>query len=145
MRNLIYILLLASVCVSCRSIKYVPIESIKHDSIYINRIKYDSIYHKDSIYMLVKGDTVYTYKYKYQYRDKLVRDTVNVTKVDSIKMPYPVEKPLTRWQQIKIELGGFSIILLLIIIIFLIICTILKVRAVGYSGLLSKIIRIFKT
>lgn len=112
MRNLIYILLLASVCVSCRSIKYVPIESIKHDSIYINRIKYDSIYHKDSIYMLVKGDTVYTYKYKYQYRDKLIRDTVNVTKRDSI--PYPVEvvktvtieRKLSWWQTLFVWTGG---------------------------------------
>lgn len=58
--------------------------------------------------MLVKGDTVYTYKYKYQYRDKLIRDTVNVTKVDSIKVPYPVEKPLIKWQKIKIELGGWA-------------------------------------
>lgn len=58
--------------------------------------------------MLVKGDTVYTYKYKYQYRDKLVRDTVSVTRVDSIQVPYPVEKQLTKWQQIKIELGGWA-------------------------------------
>jgi hypothetical protein len=112
MKHLLYILLLASVCMSCRSIKYVPIESVKHDSIYINRIKYDSIYHKDSIYMLVKGDTVYMYKYKYQYRDKLIRDTVNVTKRDSI--PYPVEvvktvtieRSLSWWQTLFVWTGG---------------------------------------
>lgn len=112
MKKLLYILLLASVCMSCRSIKYVPVETVRHDSIYINRIKYDSIYHKDSIYMLIKGDTVYTYKYKYQYRDKLIRDTVNVTKRDSI--PYPVEvvktvtveKALSWWQTLFIWTGG---------------------------------------
>lgn len=76
MKRLIYILLLASVCMSCRSIKYVPVETVKHDSIYINRIKYDSVYHKDSVYYAEKGDTIYLYKYKYQYPDKLVRDTV---------------------------------------------------------------------
>ena len=114
MKKLLYILLLASVCLSCRSIKYVPIETIKHDSTYINRIKYDSIYHKDSIYMSVKGDTVYIYKYQYQYRDKLVRDTVNVTKRDSI--PYPVEvvkaltveENLSWWQTLFIWTGGIT-------------------------------------
>ncbi len=112
MKRLLYILLLASVCMSCRSTKYVPIETVRHDSVYINRIKYDSIYHKDSIYMLIKGDTVYKFQYKYQYRDKLIRDTVNVTKRDSI--PYPVEvvktitveKKLSWWQTLFVWTGG---------------------------------------
>ena len=95
MKKLLYILLLASVCMSCRSPKYVPIETVRHDSIYINRIKYDSIYHLDSVFMSVKGDTVYTYKYKYQYRDKLIRDAVNVTKRDSIPYPVKVVKTVT--------------------------------------------------
>lgn len=123
MKHLLYILLLASVCVSCRSIKYVPIESVKHDSVYINRIKYDSIYHKDSVYMLIKGDTVYTYKYKYQYRDKLIRDTVNVTKRDSV--PYPVEvintvtveKKLSWWQTLFIWSGSIAWVVLLVALV----------------------------
>ncbi len=122
MKKLLYIILLAVVCMSCRSIKYVPIESIKHDSVYINRIKYDSIYHKDSIYMLVKGDTVYTYKYKYQYRDKLIRDTVNVTKRDSV--PYPVEvvktvtveKELSWWQTLFIWSGSIAWAALIVVL-----------------------------
>ncbi len=93
---------------SCRSIKYVPVETVKHDSIYINQVKYDSVYYKDSVYYAEKGDTIYLYQYKYRYRDKLIRDTVNVIKVDSIQVPYPVEKPLTKWQKIKIELGGWA-------------------------------------
>ena len=141
MKHLLYILLLASVCVSCRSIKYVPIESIKHDSVYINRIKYDSIYHKDSIYMLVKGDTVYTYKYKYQYRDKLIRDTVNVTKRDSI--PYPVEvvktvtveKKLSWWQTLFIWTG---VTIWIAGIVVFVVCINKKT---GWIGLLWKLIK----
>lgn len=30
----------------------------------VERIRHDSIYQRDSIYMLVKGDTVYKYEYK---------------------------------------------------------------------------------
>jgi len=112
MKHIIYFLaiflMLGVWLTSCKSITYVPVETIKHDSIYISQIKYDSIYHRDSVYYAEKGDTVYLYKYKYQYRDKLVRDTVNVTKVDSIQVLYPVEKSLTKWQKIKIELGGWA-------------------------------------
>ena len=64
-------------------------ERIVRDSVYIDRLKRDSIYQRDSIYIIVKGDTVFKYQYKYSYRDKLVRDTVAVVRRDSI--PYPVE------------------------------------------------------
>lgn len=129
MKKLLYILLLALVCMSCRSIKYVPIETVKHDSIYINRIKYDSIYHLDSVFMSVKGDTVYTYRYKYQYRDKLIRDTVNISKRDSI--PYPVEvvktvtveRKLSWWQTTLIWTGGIAWIIIIIGLIGLIVLT----------------------
>ena len=122
MKRLLYILLLASVCMSCRT-QYVPIETVKHDSVYINRIKYDSIYHKDSIYILIKGDTVYKYQYKYQYRDKIIRDTVNVTKRDSI--PYPVEvvktvtveKKLSWLQTTLIWTGGIFWVLAIVALI----------------------------
>ena len=122
MKRLLYILLLASVCMSCRT-QYVPIETVKHDSVYINRIKYASIYHKDSIYILIKGATVYKYQYKYQYRDKLIRDTVNVTKRDSI--PYPVEvvktvtveKKLSWLQTTLIWTGGIFWVLAIVALI----------------------------
>ena len=95
--------LLWAVCfvclVSCRSVKYVPVETIKTDSIYVNKIQRDSIHRLDSIFVLVKGDTVRVEKYKYLYRDRLVRDTLRVVERDTIREPYPVEKQLTRWQQ----------------------------------------------
>lgn len=53
--------------------------------------------------MFVKGDTVYKYQYKYQYRDKLIRDAVNISKRDSI--PYPVEVVKTVYVE-KNFLGG---------------------------------------
>jgi hypothetical protein bacD2_02365 len=31
-----------------------------------------------------------------------------VIKTDSVQIPYPVEKALTRWQKAKIELGGWA-------------------------------------
>lgn len=103
---------LLSVClmiVSCRGVKYVPVETVKTDSVYVNKVQRDSIRLQDSIFVFVKGDTVRIEKYKYLYRDRVVVDTVYKAQCDTIRVPYPVEKPLTRWQKWKLEVGGFAI------------------------------------
>lgn len=109
------LILLASAIWSCRSVKYVPVESIQYDSVYLNKVVKDSIYIKDSV-LFVKGDTIieYRYKYIYQYKDKA--DTLYVTKTDSVQVPYPVEKQLTWWQQFRIDVGGWAIGIVVILI-----------------------------
>lgn len=39
-----------------------------------------------------------------------VHDTI--IKTDSIRVPYPVEKSLSRWQQIKLDIGEYVLVLL---------------------------------
>ena len=95
-------------------------ERIVRDSVYIDRLKRDSIYQRDSIYIIVKGDTVFKYQYKYSYRDKLVRDTVAVVRLDSI--PYPVEVPkyvdrkLSWWQTTLLWSGVLAWLLIILIL-----------------------------
>ena len=38
---------------------------------------------------------------------------------DSVQIPYPVEKQLTRWQRMKIELGGWAVGVIVILSIVL--------------------------
>ena len=114
--GVILVMILMSFVCSCSSVRYIPI--ISHDSVYVNKVKYDSIYQRDSIYLTVKGDTVYKYQYAYRYRDKLIRDTISVSKTDSI--PYPVKGDTIyinklNWYQ-NLSVWGFSIILGAIII-----------------------------
>lgn len=121
MKRLIYItmlLTLATCFVSCRT-QYVPVETVRTEYKTRDSIRFDSIYQRDSIYMLVKGDTIYQYKYKYLYRYLTTNRTDTILKTDSIPIPYPVEKQLSRWQTIKMELGGwaFGIIILFTLII----------------------------
>ena len=121
MKRLIYItmlLTLATCFVSCRT-QYVPVETVRTEYKKRDSIRFDSVYQRDSIYMLVKGDTVYQYKYKYLYRYLTMNRTDTIVKTDSIQTPYPVEKQLSRWQSIKMELGGwaFGIIILFTLII----------------------------
>lgn len=59
---------------------------------------------------------------------KSVPDTVyapskEITIEREVRVPYPVEKELTRWQKVKVELGGWvfgALIVLLIIVVWLI-------------------------
>lgn len=110
MRAFFYTILLtlATCFTSCRSIKYVPVETVRIEYKTRDSIRFDSIYQRDSVFLLIKGDTVYKERYKYLYRYLTINNTDTVIKTDSIQVPYPVEKELSRWQKIKLELGGWA-------------------------------------
>lgn len=121
MKRIIYIiiLLMSAICfVSCRT-QYVPVETVRTEYKTRDSIRVDSIYNQDSIYVLVKGDTIYQYRYKYLYKYQYLNRTDTVIKTDSVQVPYPVERKLNRWQSIKMELGGwaFGIIIVMALII----------------------------
>lgn len=123
MKRLLYILtifLMSGICfTSCRNIKYVPVETVKTEYKARDSIRFDSIYEHDSIFLFVKGDTVYKEKYRYKYRYLTINKTDTVMLTDSVQIPYPVEKQLTRWQQMKIELGGWAVGVIIILSIVL--------------------------
>lgn len=107
------VLSLAFVGCKTRSI-YIPVESVRTE--YKDRLQRDSIHLYDSVFLKVKGDTVWLEKYKYQYRDKIVRDSIFLN--DTIRVPYPVEvaketNRLTSFQSFQLWCG--RILLLLII------------------------------
>lgn len=104
---------------SCRT-QYVPIETVRTEYKTRDSIRVDSIYNQDSIYVLVKGDTIYQYKYKYLYKYQYLNRTDTVIKVDSVQVPYPVERKLSRWQSIKMELGGWSFGLVIAFVLMII-------------------------
>lgn len=103
---------------SCRSIRYVPVETIRTDSLYLTMHERDSIYIKDSVHIKEKGDSVFVDKWHIVYRDRMIRDTAYIEK--ELEVPYPVEKELTWWQKTKLELGEFSIGIILILLIVVI-------------------------
>lgn len=131
MKQLIYIILLTSAIwlTSCRSIQYVPVESVRTEVQYKDRLQRDSIHILDSVFMLVKGDTVFRDRYRVVYKDKLIRDTAYIHKVDSVQVPYSIEKKLTKWQSLKLELGGWAfgvIIVFGLVIIGWLVCRLRK-------------------
>lgn len=121
MKVLIYIamFLMSGIWLASCRVQYVPVETVRTEYKTHDSIRIDSVFNQDSVYILVKGDTVYQYRYKYLYKFLYLNKTDTVVKTDSIQVPYPVEKQLTRWQTVKMELGGWAIgvILLFVLII----------------------------
>lgn len=122
MKSLLYIILLTlAICItSCRSIRYVPVETVRTEYKTRDSIRVDSIHQQDSVYVLVKGDTIYQYRYKYLYKYQYLNRTDTVIKVDSVQVPYPVEKQLSRWQSIKMELGGWVFGIIIVFALFIV-------------------------
>ena len=64
---------------------------------------------RDSIYIHEKGDTILEHRNHYIYRYKDRVDTLYLASRDTVSVPYPVEKELTRWQSFKVDYGGWAI------------------------------------
>lgn len=117
--RIIVLTLLAIMLYGCKSIQYVPVETIKRDTTYISQTKIDSVYYRDSIYVEHKDDTVYLSKYKYLYKYIEKHDTLWQEKVDTIQIAYSIEAQLTKWQKIKISMSEYLIAAIALIIIWL--------------------------
>ena len=118
------LMMTALIFCSCRSIEYVPVETVRTDTLYQKVVQRDSIHIHDSVTIREKGDTVMIEHWRTQWRDRLQRDTVYRSRTDSIQVPYPVEKKLTRWEQVCIDYGkltmGATVLLAVIIIAWIV-------------------------
>lgn len=101
-KGLLFIIIpciMLSLLAGCKSVQYVPVETVRTDRVYVDRFQRDSIYQRDSVYInrWTAGDTVYQDKivYKYIYRDKVKYDTVAILRSDSVRVPYPIERKHT--------------------------------------------------
>lgn len=118
LRQIIFAFMLAAAFImlmllqSCRT-KYVSVP--EYHNVYVNKhdtlTKHDSIYQREFVDRYVKGDSVFLTKTKVDYRYKniyktLYRDSI---KVDSLRVPYPVERKLNKWENLKMEVGGWAI------------------------------------
>lgn len=102
------ILMAPAIC-SCRSVKYVPVETVRSDTLYVNRLQRDSVYVADSVYVREKGDTVQIVRTRYVDRWHVHTDTLRMVSNDTIRVPYPIERELTKWQRVKLDAGGIAI------------------------------------
>ena len=122
--KILFFLLFLTIVISCKTttkVVEIPVETIKTE--YIEQIKYDSIYHKDSIYIMQKGDTIYNNKVQYLYKYKYLRDTINVTDtiptIVTVKDTQYINKLYT-WQKLLITVGiGFVLYWIVRLVIYI--------------------------
>lgn len=124
MRKILFLLFITLLLGSCKvkeKIVEVPIPQIKTEIKYIDKIKYDSIYLKDSVYIIQKGDTIYNNKVAYRYKYKYLKDTITINKADTIiklqkVTEIKVKNQLNVVQKILMYIGLFSLLMFIIII-----------------------------
>ena len=124
MRKILFLLFMTLLLSSCKvkeKIVEVPIPQIKTEIKYIDKVKYDSIYLKDSVYIIQKGDTVYNNKVAYRYKYKYLKDTITINKADTITRlqkitEIKVKNQLNVVQKILMYIGLFSLLIFIIII-----------------------------
>lgn len=134
-KRLLYLIIPYIILISlagCKSVQYVPMETVRTDSIYVDRYQRDSIYQRDSVFVnrWTDGDTIYQDKvvWKYVYRDKVKYDTVAILRSDTINVPYPVECKLSKWEQLKLNVGGWAISIIIIIVLIVMGCMVYKLK-----------------
>lgn len=124
MRKILFLLFMTLLLGSCKvkeKIVEVPVPQIKTEIKYIDKVKYDSIYLKDSVYIIQKGDTVYNNKVAYRYKYKYLKDTITINKADTITRlqkitEIKVKNQLNVVQKILMYIGLFSLLMFIIII-----------------------------
>lgn len=115
----------------CRT-KYVSVP--EYHNVYVNKhdtlTKHDSIYQKEFVDRFIKGDTVFLTKTKVDYRYKNLYRTIykDSVKTDSVRVPYPVERKLNKWESLKMEVGGWAIGVLSVVVIAAIVFIVVWLR-----------------
>ena len=119
------------VLVGCRT-KYVAVPEYHKE--YINRtdtfLRSDTLFRLDSVVIRMQGDTTVIEKIRWQNRFvnvyKIKTDTI--IKTDSVRVPYPVERRLSKWEQFKMDVGGWAMGGTVVAIVFIIIWLVKRFR-----------------
>jgi len=126
------VLLGAAVACGCKRTVYVPVETHHYhtDSVRVAVERVDTLMQHDSVYVERNGDTTLIVRWRDRYKVREVHDTIarEVVKVDSIAVPFPIEKPLSAWQKAKMDFGGIAFGGCLALLAFVIIWLIKKFR-----------------
>ena len=71
--------------------QYVPLETVRRDSVMQVVERRDSIHVRDSVAVYVAGDTIHHDRWRTIYKETARRDTIYKESRDTVAVPYPVE------------------------------------------------------
>ncbi len=111
----------------CDSLRQVPaVKESTHDTLYLNKIQFDSIYVDNWHQIDHSNDTVVIREIQRENRYRFLRDTVRVVKIDSIPIIREVEVVKTERYVPKVYKASFWIC----IVLFCVLCAfcVLKIK-----------------
>ena len=98
-----------------------PMETVVRDSLYITQRMIDRVLIRDSVFERHVHDTIYRYRERETVRYLSLRDTMYIEKRDSVSVPYPVERELTKWEAAKMRMGDILLVSVNIVLIYVVI------------------------
>ena len=98
-----------------------PMETVVRDSLYISQRMIDRVLIRDSVFERHVHDTIYRYRERETVRYLSLRDTMYIEKRDSVSVPYPVERELTKWEAAKMRMGDILLVSVNIVLIYVVI------------------------
>ena len=110
----------------CSRTVYIPVETVRTDSVRITQVQKDSIHVTDSVYVIQRADTVFREHWNTVYRETVRNDTAYMERTDTISVPYPIEANLTAWQRTRMRLGETLLVVLALGIIAAVVWLIYK-------------------
>lgn len=144
---LVMVLTLLSLA-GCKTVKFVPVPEyhtlykIRVDTVQrwdsVRDVQWMTVREVDSAQMAALGIQIKGLKNALLIeRNKLLQQISNekthkidtVMQRDSVRVPYPVEKPLTKWQRWKMDMGGWAIGVAAVLVILVI----LKVTKIAHK------------
>lgn len=102
-------LLASAFLCSCTRTVYEPVESVRTEyrDREVEKLVADTVH--DTRLVWVRGDTVVDIREREHIRRVEIHDTCYIERCDTLRIPYPVERKLTRWEQTKMDFGGFAL------------------------------------
>lgn len=105
----------------CKPYKVAQRDTVVRDSLYITQRMIDRVLIRDSVYERHVHDTIYRYRERETVRYLSLRDTLYIERRDSVSVPYPVERKLTKWEATRTRLGDILLVIVNIGIIYVVI------------------------
>ena len=98
-----------------------PMETVVRDSLYISQRMIDRVLIRDSVFERHVHDTIYRYRERETVRYLSLRDTMYIERRDSVSVPYPVERELTKWGAARMRMGDILLVSVNIGLIYVVI------------------------
>ena len=115
----------------CKTTRYVPVETVRteykdrvrtvHDTVRDSVLRLNDVYKHDSMAVMMRGDTVFVDRWhtlrliKWEQAthmsNTVAGDSASAVRADSVRVPYPVERKLTKWEKTKMDFGTAAIVI----------------------------------